>query len=562
MLTPGTVLQSRYHIIRTLGSGGMGAVYLAQDMRLANKPVAVKEMMPDPSASPTEQAQAQQQFQWEASTLASLDHTNLPRVSDYFTEGGKHYLVMDYVDGETLEDILNRTPGFLLEGQVLNWACQLCDVLTYLHSRQPSVIFRDLKPGNIMVDRSGAVKLIDFGIARLFKPGKTTDTLKMGTMGYAPPEQHAGKGQTDTRSDIYSLGATLHHLLTKRDPTQHPPFSFNTAPPRSLNPAVSPHVESVIMKALAHDRVHRVRSASEMKQALLGRIPPGPPPATLIVPTAVAPPAPQPGLVQRITPFLLIASVVLLLGAVLVMAGFFNRFLQPTLTPTAVVVAATHTPPPAADTPVLPTSIPVVVTATPGPATDTPVPPTPTPVIIVVTATPVPATPTPVPPTPTPVVIVVTATPVPATDTPIPPTSTPIPSPTVMPLAQANALNAQAEQLYDQNQTQAMDIWRQIVNARPDYVKGLYHLAGGYYDLGQIDLAISYAETAAAYDSSCINTCYILAAAYEKKGWNSMACDQWRRIAGLQYEDSPNHTNRDHIKRLKDIAQNRVSKCH
>ena len=340
MLTPGTVLQSRYHIIRTLGSGGMGAVYLAQDMRLANKPVAVKEMMPDPSASPTEQAQAQQQFQWEASTLASLDHTNLPRVSDYFTEGGKHYLVMDYVDGETLEDILNRTPGFLLEGQVLNWACQLCDVLTYLHSRQPSVIFRDLKPGNIMVDRSGAVKLIDFGIARLFKPGKTTDTLKMGTMGYAPPEQHAGKGQTDTRSDIYSLGATLHHLLTKRDPTQHPPFSFNTAPPRSLNPAVSPHVESAIMKALAHDRVHRFRTTSEMKLALLGRIAPG----TVIVPPPAAPPAPQqPGLLRRSWPFFLAVAVVLLLVAVLVKAGVV--VVLPTAARTATATAtATLTP--------------------------------------------------------------------------------------------------------------------------------------------------------------------------------------------------------------------------
>jgi hypothetical protein len=207
----------------------------------------------------------------------------------------------------------------------------------------------------------------------------------------------------------------------------------------------------------------------------------------------------------------------------------------------------------------------VVVTATPWPATDTPVVWTPTPAVIVVTATPVPATHTPVPPTPTAVVIVVTATPIPATNTPIPPTPTPIPTPTVMPLAQANALNTQAEQLYSedtsQSKAQAMDIWRQIVNARPDYVKGLYHLAGGYYDLGQIDLAISYAETAAAYDPSCINTCYILAVAYEKKGWNSMACDQWRKIAGLQYEDSPNHTNRDHIKRLKDTAQKTLERC-
>ena len=545
MLAPGTLLQGRYRIVRTLGVGGMGAVYLAHDTRLANRAVAVKEMVPDPTASPAEQAQAQQQFQQEASMLASLDHPNLPRVYDYFTEGGKHYLVMDYIEGETLEDILTRTSGFLPESQVLNWATQLCDVLTYLHSRYPPVIFRDLKPGNIMLDRSGTVKLIDFGIARLFKPGKPTDTVVFGTAGYAPPEQY-GRGQTDARSDIYALGATLHHLLTKHDPAQTP-FSF--PPVRSLNPSVSPHVEAAIMKALAQDRSHRFQTASEMKQAILGKIPSVPPPSRPTVP--VAPPVPQPGLLQRITPFLLIAAAILFLAAVVVFANALIKS-QPTPTPTAAIVAATHTPP-------MPT--PVVVTTIPRPATDTPVVWTPTPAVVVVTATPMPITHTPVPPTPTPVIIVVTATPIPATNTPIPPTPTPIPTPTVMPLAQADALNAQAEQLYNQSQTQAMDIWRQIVNARPDYVKGLYHLAGGYYDLGQIDLAINYAETAAAYDPSCINTCYILGVAYEKKGWDSMACDQWRKIAGLQYEDSPNHTNRDHIKRLKDTTQKMLERC-
>ncbi len=402
MLVPGTILLGRYRIVRTLGIGGMGAVYLAQDVRLANRSVAVKEMIPDPSASPVEQAQAQWQFQQEASMLASLDHSNLPRVSDHFTERGNHYLVMDYVDGETLEDILNRTPGFLPESQVLHWATQLCDVLTYLHSRQPAVIFRDLKPGNIMVDRGGTVKLIDFGIARVFKPGKTTDTLRMGTLGYAPPEQYAGKGQTDVRSDIYGLGATLHHLLTRRDPTQHPPFSFNTVPPRSLNSSMSPHVEATITKAVAYDRAQRFQTASEMKQAMLGKTP----------------------LMQRIMPFLLIAAVVLLLGAVLVIANVF-KLLQSTPTPTAAVVTATHTPLPATNTPMLPTSTPTVVTATPWPATNTPVPPTPTPVIIVVTATPrpVPPTPTSIPPTSTPILPTPTLSPTPAssrTPTPVP----------------------------------------------------------------------------------------------------------------------------------------------
>ena len=395
MLLSNTILQGRYTILKTLGRGGMGAVYLAQDIRLANRPVAVKEMIPDPSASPAEQAQAQQQFQWEASTLASLNHPNLPRVSDNFTQGGKHYLVMDYVDGETLEAVLNRTPGFFLESQVLNWATQLCDVLTYLHSRQPPVIFRDLKPGNIMVDRSGTVKLIDFGIARLFDPRKQTDTLRMGTMGYAPPEQYAGKGQTDTRSDIYSLGATLHHLLTKRDPGQTP-FSFSSV--RSLNSAVSPHVEAAIMRSLAHDRSHRFQSVLEMKQAMLVKVPPSPPsPRPTVV---VAPPTTQPSSL-RLTPFLLVAAVVLLLGVILVIAGGLPSFLRPTPTPSVAIGTATRT-------------------ATPRGAAATPLPPTATP-----RAT------APVPPTPTPIIIVVTATPMPATDTPIPPTPTPVlPSPT------------------------------------------------------------------------------------------------------------------------------------
>jgi len=352
LLGHNTMLEGRYRVTRVLGCGGMGAVYLAQDMRLSNKLVAVKEMIPDPNVSPAEQAQAQQQFQLEASMLASLDHPNLPRVSDYFTERGKHYLVMDYVDGETLEDILSRTPGFLPESQVLDWATQLCDVLSYLHSRQPPVIFRDLKPCNIMVNRSGTVKLIDFGIARLFKPGKHTDTLRMGTMGYAPPEQYAGHGQTDARSDIYSLGATLHHLLTKRDPTQHPPFTFDTAPPRSLNLAVSPHVEAAIMRAVAYDRSHRFQSASEMKQALLGGTPPGPPfTGTTVV---VTPPAGKRRLVQRAMTLLLITLIALLAGIVLPTVWRSVTSALPTPTVARVVALATGTATPRTEPSVLP----------------------------------------------------------------------------------------------------------------------------------------------------------------------------------------------------------------
>ena len=391
MLAPGTVLQNRYRIARTLGVGGMGAVYLAQDMRLASRQIAVKEMIPDPTASPADQAQARQQFQLEASMLSSLDHLNLPKVSDSFTEGGNHYLVMDYVDGETLEDIMDRTTGSMPEGQIINWAIQLCNVLTYLHSRQPPVIFRDLKPGNIMVDQSGTVKLIDFGIARFFKPGKKTDTLKMGTMGYAPPEQYVGKGQTDARSDIYSLGATLHHLLTGRDPTEHPPFSFDSAPPRSLNPAISPHIEATIIKALAYDRAQRFQSASEMRRALLAPVGPA---------VSAAPPSAKPlpwTAIGRTCAVLAAIALVLLASSVVALISI----LRDTPTPTSVSSApptAAHTLPPGdtavlgrvTDEPALPhtptSPVPVETPLTPIPtstSTQSPTPPhTPTPMHI------------------------------------------------------------------------------------------------------------------------------------------------------------------------------------
>ncbi|HIC88051.1 MAG TPA: hypothetical protein EYP04_01420, partial [Anaerolineae bacterium] len=208
------------------------------------------------------------------------------------------------------------------------------------------------------------VKLIDFGIARFFKPGKPTDTLKMGTIGYAPPEQFVGKGQTDARSDIYSLGATLHHLLTKRDPTQYPPFSFDTAPPRSLNPAISPHVEAAIMKALAYDRAQRFQSAVEMKRALL-------------------PPAPPQSFMQRIMPLLLIAAVVLLVVIALAVTNGWGKFLRPTPTPITVVVSMTPSTPSRGATVVL-----LPPTETPGSAA--PVPFTPTSAISAPTDTPSP----------------------------------------------------------------------------------------------------------------------------------------------------------------------------
>ncbi len=264
LLLPNTLLNNRYLIIQKIGQGGMGAVYKASDTRLGQKVVAVKELSASSVTDPNERQQARQAFEQEARMLAQLSHPNLPRVTDYFHEGGKQYLVMDFIDGQTLEQALAASGGPLDVEQIVGWAVQLCDVLEYLHGQQPAVIFRDLKPANIMLDRSGQIKLIDFGIARHFKPGKASDTASFGTAGYAPPEQY-GKGQTDARSDIYALGATLHHLLTGRDPADKP---FNFAAVRSLNPKVPTAVEQAIMKAVEQDPANRWGSAGEMKRAL------------------------------------------------------------------------------------------------------------------------------------------------------------------------------------------------------------------------------------------------------------------------------------------------------
>jgi serine/threonine-protein kinase len=265
MLLPNSLLAGRYLIVQRVGRGGMGAVYKATDTRLGQKVVAVKEMSEAALTNQLERQQARQAFEQEAQMLARLDHPNLPRVTDHFSEAGKQYLVMDFVDGQTLEGLLDQTSGFLNVRQVVDWAGQLCDVLDYLHKQQPAIIFRDLKPANIMLGKDGKIKLIDFGIARLFKPGKSADTTSFGTAGYAPPEQYGKGGQTDARSDIYALGATLHHLLTRRDPAQSP-FAF--PPLRGLNAQVPEGVERVIAKALEHDPARRWQSAQEMGQAL------------------------------------------------------------------------------------------------------------------------------------------------------------------------------------------------------------------------------------------------------------------------------------------------------
>ncbi len=273
-LAPGIVLQGQYRILKVLGIGGMGAVYLAEDQQLFGKQWAIKELI-DSFTNPQERAAAWQQFEQEARILVSLDHPNLPKIVRYFSEQGRLYLVMEYIDGRTLEEILEQTPGFLSEAQVVDWARQICDVLDYLHSRVPPVIFRDLKPSNIMLGRDNRIRLIDFGIARLFDPRKQTDTLKMGTHGYAPPEQYAGLGRTDGRSDLYGLGATMYHLLTNQVPVDSVqrilPQPTQLVPPRGLNPSLTSGVEQVILTAMNEHPDQRYQSASQLKAALSGQ---------------------------------------------------------------------------------------------------------------------------------------------------------------------------------------------------------------------------------------------------------------------------------------------------
>lgn len=286
MLAPGTILQDRYRILRQIGGGGMGVVYLTDDQRLLGRRCAIKQMTPEQLPA-QDRAWAAQAFQQEAQMLARLQHPGLTAVTDFFSERGDLFLVMDYVEGETLDDWLQRVPGQRLPlPQALDILRQLCDVLEYLHAQNPPVVFRDLKPGNLMFNAQGQLKLIDFGIARFFKIGQARDTMNLGTPGYAAPEQYGGKGQTDPRSDIYALGVLLHQLLTGYDPTATP---FNLPSARSLNPTISPQVDAVIQRALQMQPGLRYQFVSEFRQALLALTPYQMPPAVLYQPTAQVP---------------------------------------------------------------------------------------------------------------------------------------------------------------------------------------------------------------------------------------------------------------------------------
>lgn len=305
-LSASSLIRNRYVIVRTIGQGGMGAVYLATDTMDQNRVVAIKEM--SNAAIPNEQdrVMAVEQFRREAQLLRRLRHPNLPVVSDEFELDGRNYLVMEYVPGSTLQQMLDRGEGPFAEQRVIGWANQLCDVLDYLHQQQPPIIFRDLKPGNIMIMDNDQLKLIDFGIARLFKPGQRQDTMLLGTQGYAAPEQYGG-GQSDPRSDIYALGATLFSLLTGQDPGQMAPLK-PLPPVRSYRPDVSPNVENVIMRATRMSASERWQSTRDLRRAFVGEPLPRPDNTQVMESTPAPLPRPRGQPTHRVTTRLLMRA--------------------------------------------------------------------------------------------------------------------------------------------------------------------------------------------------------------------------------------------------------------
>jgi serine/threonine protein kinase len=283
LLGAGVQLSGRYELVSVLGCGAMGAVYLASDQRLVGRRCAIKENRADPNAPVNVQEQSRAQFLAEASILARLDHPNLPKVSDYFIEHEREYLVMDYVEGEDLESRMNRTKQPLSETEVTGWTDQVLDALAYLHNQRPQpIIHRDIKPANLRIDLYNRVKLVDFGLVKLFdadSPETKAELRGVGTPAYAPLEQFAGSEEhTDNRSDIYSLGATMYHLLTHLPPVEVHRRVLKPeilVLPRQLNNTLSEHIEQVVLKAIEIHPDNRFQSAAEMRQAMGSTTPGG-----------------------------------------------------------------------------------------------------------------------------------------------------------------------------------------------------------------------------------------------------------------------------------------------
>ncbi len=266
-LTPGSRVQGgRYIIKKILGQGGMGAALLATDIRLDSKPVVIKELISD-NTDPAKLQEDVRNFKREVATLAHLDHPLIPNVTDHFQEGPRYFMVQEYVEGENLEERMDRVNQPMKEREALGYASEILDILDYLSQETPPIVHRDIKPANIIIgSKDKRAHLVDFGIARadVARNTQRKQTSALGTPGYAPPEQY--QGNADPRSDLYALAATMHHLLTNRDPRNHPPFTY--PPVRTLNPQLTPEIEKVLSRALINDINQRYQSAAAMKQAI------------------------------------------------------------------------------------------------------------------------------------------------------------------------------------------------------------------------------------------------------------------------------------------------------
>ena len=260
MLEIGSLVDGKYKILNKVGQGGMSVVYLAMNEK-ANKQWAVKEVRKD---GIRDYEVVKQGLVAETDILKKLHHPNLPSIVDVIDTEDSFIIIMDYIEGNSLKDALDEY-GAQSQKHVISWAKQLCDVLGYLHSRVPAIIYRDMKPANIMLKPDGNVTLIDFGTAREFKEKNLADTTCLGTVGYAAPEQFGGMGQTDPRTDIYCLGATLYHLVTGMNPCE-PPYEIK--PIREINPSLSSGLERIIQKCTKSNPNERYQSAAELMYAL------------------------------------------------------------------------------------------------------------------------------------------------------------------------------------------------------------------------------------------------------------------------------------------------------
>ncbi len=284
---PGEVLRGRYKIRERIGQGGMGNIYLADDLRLEGRLCALKEVEYDRALPEHILQEAREQFLREATVLARLDHHNLPKVSDFFSNEKRDYLVMDYVPGKDLRALMleaRKNKNFLSEESVLNWANQISDALTYLHNQEPPIVHRDIKPSNIKLTPGGLVKLVDFGLVKVMAPDEVTITViqGQGTALYTPLEQYGGdSAHTDIRSDTYAFGATLYHLLTNEPPTEARVRFLDPLrliPPRQVNPEISVRTERAILRAMALHPDERPTTVDEFRAYLFGtrEVPTGP----------------------------------------------------------------------------------------------------------------------------------------------------------------------------------------------------------------------------------------------------------------------------------------------